>query len=340
MLGAGPDDMQQYLASIDLALGVASPGVSGLTDLLRKTREACSVTAPTRRCQHVISKVVLRKFTERIGAKQQRKLMVYDLKDATARLYGADGAGYAADFVKIDSEATEAAWKKVEDKLGLAIDAAESGTVLSDPTLTEILRNAIALHFARSYQIRDIHEYAFDQTYTQMFDRLAATPQSQDEFRRTYGLEPAGPEARLLGAQALLGGSRDLFSKGTLFRLRVQSIYETVCDLFQTSGLEILVPLSSNKEFLIGDVPALTIDFKSGAAGVAKGVTLDNANTIILPLAPRILVALGPTNGMGRAPDRLVDDLNLLQVREAKRFIHYRPQADFHSILAERHGPR
>ena len=136
-----------------------------------------------------------------------------------------------------------------------------------------------------------------------------------------------------LGAEALLGRIHDRFDEGVIFRIRVQDLFETVCDRFASKGIEVLFPASPAKEFLVGDVPALTMNFATGAAGVAEGVALGDANTIVLPLAPRLLVALGPADQVGPIPDQMVDNLNALQVRTSRRHVHYRPGAHFRSFI-------
>jgi hypothetical protein len=83
-----------------------------------------------------------------------------------------------------------------------------------------------------------------------------------------------------------------MFVHGVLFRLRVQDLFEMVQAHFQGSGVEIREP-EPGSEFLIGDTPALTVDFASGNAGVRTGITLGWANTVMLPLAPRLLISLG-----------------------------------------------
>jgi hypothetical protein len=40
---------------------------------------------------------------------------------------------------------------------------------------------------------------------------------------------------------------------------------------FETRGIQILTPNSRDKEFLLSDLPAITIDKTTGAAGVPGG---------------------------------------------------------------------
>ena len=71
------------------------------------------------------------------------------------------------------------------------------------------------------------------------------------------------------------------------------------------------------KEFLLGDVPAITIDH-AGAYGIWHGVTVDDAEKIVMPLTSRLLVAIGPPDGACAIADDEVDACNEMQVREAR----------------------
>lgn len=61
-----------------------------------------------------------------------------------------------------------------------------------------------------------------------------------------------------LGAKAAHERLITLHTDGGLFRLNAQRLYEKVCDRFDNRGVKNLTP-SANKEFLIGDVPAITL---------------------------------------------------------------------------------
>lgn len=339
ILGAGPDYVQQHLMGIHAAMGADSPGMAALTELVSKTRAAGSASAPTVPRQHVISEAILRHFTELVDPRAGKQLTSYDLLTGRTRLIGAGGVGYVTNFVKVDSAATELVWKRVEDSLTEAITAAENGTVLSDPRLVAILRDAIALHHVRHPQTKEMHENTWAETRARQVSELAATL-GTEAFRRTYGIYPAGPEGRTMGAEAALSRLTESADEGALFRLRVEDLFDRICDRFVHNGLEILIPASQDKEFLIGDLPALTVDFGTGAAGLAQGVGLGNATAIVLPLSPRVLAALGPTDAIGTAPDSVVDNLNALQVCAAERYGYHRPQADLASFVARLRPPQ
>jgi hypothetical protein len=160
--------------------------------------------------------------------------------------------------------------------------------------------------------------------FRNVVDALVGTPAADEAFRRRYRLEPAGPTARRLGAEELLARMKSIFTSGTLFRLRVQDLFETVSERFQASGVEILTAAPAS-EFIIGDTPALTMNYATGAAGVRAGISLAAANTVMMPLTPRLLVALGPATAATQAPKEFIDAINHHQTRAAQKYVHYRP---------------
>lgn len=319
----GPDLVDSNIAGLDAALGTSSPGPAGLASLVSAVKTASSASSPTIIRQHVITQAVLRCFCEPGAGNAGQQLMRYDLRYGTSRPNGPGGVGYVRDFVKIDSDATERLWQQVENNLTSAIDSAISQATPPAPGLISVLRDAIALHYVRNPQSLEVHEQAFAGTFDKVADTLAQTPAAAEAFRRQRGLEPAGPEARRLGAEELFAPMRHASDQGALFRLRVQDLYETVRDHFQGSGVQILIP-AAGSELLIGDTPALTVDLASGTAGVRAGVSLTAASTIMLPLAPRLLVALGPATVTAQVPPGFVDLVNHVQVQAAQQYVLHR----------------
>jgi hypothetical protein len=125
-----------------------------------------------------------------------------------------------------------------------------------------------------------------------------------------------------------------MFAQGALFRLRVQDLFETARDHFQRSGVEILDPADPGPEFLIGDTPALTMNFATGNAGVRAGITLAAANTVMLPFTPRLLVSLGPVTATTQVPAGFIEHVNHVQVQAAQRYVHHRLTAGFGARIA------
>jgi hypothetical protein len=324
--GAGPDYVRKHLTDIDAALGASSPGTAALADLIRKAEAAVSTPSTVKR-QHVISQGVLRRFVEPLPAGQV--LAKFNLATGQVELTGTNGVGYVDHFVPVDSQATENLWQQVETRLTRAITAALNGTALTSPAHLATLRRAVALHFARNPQTLTIHNQSFTDALQDHVERQAKTPLAAEAFRRRYGLEPAGPEALRLGAEAALERLVRLHKEGGLFRLSVQRLFEMVCDRFDPRGIQILTPASPSKEFLLGDIPALTVEYATGAIGLAEGVTADQADEIFMPLAPGLLVAVGPPDGARAIPDHEVDLYNQRQARAAHDYLIHRPGATF-----------
>ena len=161
ILGVGPDEVQRHLNDIDVALGADSMRTAALADLVSQTRTASSATAPTIPKQHVISQGVLRRFTELLDPRAGKQLASCNILRGTTKLVGTGGVGFIRNFVKIGSAATELVWKRVEDTLTEAITAAEQSKLSSDPRLVGVLRDAIALHYVRNPQVREVHDAVF-----------------------------------------------------------------------------------------------------------------------------------------------------------------------------------
>jgi hypothetical protein len=86
------------------------------------------------------------------------------------------------------------------------------------------------------------------------------------------------------GAELFHQGIVTLHSDGGLFRISVQNLFEKVCDRFAARGVEILTPANPGEEYLLGDVPAITIASAAGQYGLSQGVTVDEADMIFMPL--------------------------------------------------------
>jgi hypothetical protein len=330
--GAGPDYVRKHLGVIDRTLGASSPGLASLTALIEQAEDAVSTSRPTVARQHVISQVVLRKFVENVPPRG-RVLARYDLASRRLELIGTNGAGYIEKFVPVDSKATEDLWQQVEKLLDPAIAAALNGTAVGNPTHLSTLRRAVALHYVRNPQALTVHNQSFANALDLHVAQAVKTPLAQQAFLDKYGLYPAGPEALRLGAEASIERLVQLHRDGGLFRLSVQRLFERVCDRFNMRGVEILSPASQGKEFLLGDVPAITID-QAGTYGIANGIAVDNAQKIVMPLTSRLLVAIGPPDGARTITDAEVDTYNEIQAREAREYVIYRPGANFAADIA------
>ena len=95
--------------------------------------------------QHVVSKVILRRFA---ASSARDKGLVYPFRlrhpNARHRLLGPDGCGKIPDFIPYASASIEALWKQTEDKLHDALAAVDEGMLLPNPGHAAVIRDAIA----------------------------------------------------------------------------------------------------------------------------------------------------------------------------------------------------
>jgi hypothetical protein len=76
------------------------------------------------------------------------------------------------------------------------------------------------------------------------------------------------------------------------------------------------------------------VDFATGNAGVRAGITVGAANTVMLPLIPRLLVSLGPVTATQQVPGEFVERVNHVQVQAVQRYVHHRLTPGFGTRIA------
>ena len=118
--------------------------------------------------------------------------------------------------------------------------------------------------------------------------------------------------------------SLSLGRSGALWRERIESLYLHARAMTQPAGLEILTPPGS-EEFLIGDVPALTVRADRPGVGVLGGIALAEAQSVFLPLGPRHAVALGRTDKVVHLTSGQVAEANARQLSGAIDYVYLRP---------------
>ncbi|MEU5047870.1 hypothetical protein [Streptomyces griseorubiginosus] len=56
-------------------------------------------------------------------------------------------------------------------------------------------------------------------------------------------------------------------------------------------------------------------------------IAFKDAHSIVLPISPRYLLALGRENLVGTIPRATVNDLNTVQIRAAKQYVYMHPRS-------------
>ena len=207
-----------------------------------------------------MSKVILSRF---VGGSGPDAGLLYPFRlrypDARHKLLGPDGCGKVPDFISYASGSAERLWKQTEDRLHDALAALDNGTLPAGAMHQAAIKDAIALHYARSTAARIVHFRTFVQVYTasRALWMTDWRPGLEAAFYRAKGFHAAGEQALGRFLDEVMHPSLDMAASGQLFRVRAEEIYRQARARSGGSALEILTP--GDSEFLIGDVPALTI---------------------------------------------------------------------------------
>lgn len=120
---------------------------------------------------------------------------------------------------------------------------------------------------------------------------------------------------------------------GILFHAMLQSRYWRTRYWLKDHGIEILTPAQGG-EFVVGDIPALTVRKGMSNAGVNGGIGYAFADAIVLPIAPRYAVRAidGPSRYIEIDEDE-VRELNAWQVRAAFSHVHLRPGSGLEDFI-------
>ncbi len=326
-----------HVADLSVASGIE---VQQLTAMIATVRRALREDSPRVPEQHVVSKVLLGEFCTS-KTRGPRMLCAYTLDHGCINARTPAAVGKVEHFVKIDSKKTEDLWSLTETRLPAALNAARDPGIFDSPNHVATIKNAVALHVVRSLELWESHKRLWDQGLARLREWLLSQP--EDALQRSFGsrhlglLAPSGRRGRELMVDDLMEASRRLFGSGFLFRIDVEDYFTKACELLVRMGLEIIC--AEEGEFLIGDVPAFTVDRKRGALGFLEGVALATASTVFLPLGPRRLAALGPTNTWGSISESQVHVLNSLQIRKARRQVYMRRGSELAEAVRTQRPP-
>jgi hypothetical protein len=331
----GLDVVEQRKGDIAAISGIPAARIQEIVDT---GRQALSGAAPTVPEQHTVSQVILRRF---LGPTPQGdRLLAYNLQYGKAKMRTPRAVGKITNFVQVDSLETERVWGRTEQDLPAAIDAARTRRVLQNPRHVAVIKDAIALHFARSLDIL----HSVDQSWQQALAvaraaYLADQATLSELFYRKHGFLASGPAAAEEIADDLLRTARTLYESGSYFRLRVVDLFEGARRLAAAARLEIIRPRRSHHQFLLGDVPAISYDAGSNALGIPGGVPFGDATTVFLPLSPTRLAALSRTDRFEAVPARAVRQVNAFTVAKARDYVYMHPGSGLETFVRSERPP-
>lgn len=295
-------------------------------DLMEEIQRVLAEANDNVKDQHVVSKVLLKRFAAPQG---QFKRLIAPFSvihpDRRLRPRGPDGCGKIDHFVPVASRSLEMHWKQTEDRLHDTFELFNQPDPFANQEHIDLIKDAIALHFVRSPAVKQMHVKVFQNAlaHTRALMMTDALHLLDRGFQDRYGREPASLDERAAFVDELTRDLVEAARRGVLFRSRIEELFPRARDLLSGFGVEIITP--AHGEFLIGDVPALTLRHGQLAVGVRAEIAIGDANTIIMPFGPKQLVALGPKNARGRIPSIEVNRVNAMQVQAAEQYVYFRP---------------
>jgi hypothetical protein len=331
----GFDVVEQRKDDLAAVSGVPAARIQEIVDT---GRQAFSTVSPKVKEQHVVSRALLRRF---VGpTRQGDRLFSWNLQFGRARLLAPGAVGKLENFVKIDSLETERLWGLTEQDLPAAIDAAWTRRVLQDQKHVAVIKDAIALHFARSLDTLESVEQNFRETLAAARAAYLADQPTMDAlFYRKHGFVATGPSVAEEIADDLLRAATALYQSGSYFRLRVVDVFEETRRMAASARLEILRPRRRPSRFLLGDVPAISVGPGGHALGIPGGVPFADAATVVLPLSPMRLAALSREDTFEAVAPGAVKRTNEHQIRKARNYVYMHPESGLQEWMASERPP-
>jgi Protein of unknown function (DUF4238) len=243
--------------------------------------------------------------------------------------------GRVREYMKHEPQEHEDYWNtEVENQLPAAFAAVDDGTILDRPELVSVLKDCIALHWARSAAYMQEHEERFKAVTEQQKRLWLQNPSALERaFYFRYGLYPAGMEA-LNHINDLLHEKPGVVTTGEWFAERVDHHLDVARKHFAGASLEVARP-PARRQFLIGDSPALSIGNKDGR--VYTKVPLFEAGTLTLPIGPFHSIGLGKGGDKWvELDDAHVTMLNAIQVDNAVAWVMYHPYSGLKTFVDEK----
>lgn len=241
--------------------------------------------------QHLISRVVLKNFCDdRPGFPK----LLRALRRAAPEIVVDVPIRTAAQedwFIGEEPERFEIAWSTAESAMPTAYAELASHTSL-DSISTQTagrIRNLMALHLVRSFAAVPLWDLAGER----IEPRRRAAVRGDGEIIRLHRESGAHPpewsDDQILDKIIDGFGEDTLRPHGLAFGETLLELYEKVQKTLGTLQLEIVE--ATEGEFILPDIPCLPVH-PDGRVGLLSGAGIRHAESIMMPLAPRILALL------------------------------------------------
>ncbi|WP_233149615.1 DUF4238 domain-containing protein [Kineosporia sp. A_224] len=280
------------------------------------------------RSQHVVSRAVLRGFAAPGHGGKGWELVPFDVRhDRHLRARGLRGCGKVDNFVGAASTSAEALWKAVEDRIPEMVAAARSGRLFESRSNMSAAQSCLALHFVRSHRFMQIHDEAVTEAARQVRRNTVHERREllEAEFSRRFGgLLPGGDEGLRTVMDPYIEKWLSLADRGVIARESLESMFERIQDAVSQWAIQVWHAAPS-EEFLIGDVPCVTVRYVDGDTKVVPNIALGDASTLLMPIARDCVISVAMEQSEDVMDPQAVRTMNELQLLSAREFVYYRP---------------
>lgn len=257
--------------------------------------------------QHTVTKSLLKAFSDTTG-----NVAVYNAERHLRQLKPPGAGIFTTKFDSYDSRGSEDFWNSFETNFPRAMQKIRQRSALDDPDAVGILKDLMAVHWARSPAIMVARDLAVDAmvegSKRKMLDEHPGMVSRA--LRERTGLVVAPRSAmqwivdttheRVVDAnQAMWHSQRNPVN------------FKAARDYFET--LELQVAYVQSGDLVISDCPVITARNDRPGTGPHQGVALMDADHLVMPLAPDVLLGLGQASAVMNLMDEGVNFYNSLQ---------------------------
>ena len=308
--------------------------MSGVGEGLTAGESQVLSMTPRPRKQHLVSETLLRGWT--VGGELSVVQLLHH-GGPRVRPVGPGGVARERDLTsRFTVDEIEDAWSAIESRAGEALPRVRAGGGPDDDHTVQAIKDLVCLHLTRSYETLTMWD-RIRQENEDMREVVAMI--EDDDLMRQHIFEQTG--LYVVGSEGLESHRDELLAwvdtrQQGWFSRNLNTSYDRVKDYIASAGLEIW-HTESEDELVIGDCPAFTVSRDGSRFGLDEGVSIDGAGSIVMPLGPCTLAAIGPEDRSSSLSSMAARDINIIQCRRAHKQVVCRPSSGLDEWVVQRY---
>ncbi|MFB9746705.1 DUF4238 domain-containing protein [Leifsonia shinshuensis] len=286
--------------------------------------------------QHVISKLVLKRFGENRNG--DVRVATFNKEHRHTRFRSVASVGYVEHFINHDPSASENAWGVIETQAARALDRIDAdpsetaGGAIGDDRDRDALKRLVALHFLRRQATRNVFDLSYARRRKERLEEVSADPLRLNPIaERLIGHRPRS-RSEFDYVLRRFGEHLDKAQERIFQDLLMDMVRRSAADLDQ---LELQIWRAGEYEFMIGDEGVVSLD----ADGQLADAQLLGNFVHLLPVGRKLLL------GISSAPDIItlsgpgVRRINAFELHGAERFAYFHPHSGLQTFCDEETDP-